>query len=76
MGLRLFVGSHQNTLVDSHPRSCTKDRRIVYPSLAHTAVLVESNLQKERILSAIGLHLRVEPFALCPESRITINTVY
>ncbi len=74
MGLRLFVGSHQNTLVDSHPRSCTKDRRIVYPSLAHTAVLVESNLQKERILSAIGLHLRVTRRAEGRESRITAET--
>jgi hypothetical protein len=35
-----------------------KGQKNYVPSLAHTAVL-ESNLQKERILSALGLHLRV-----------------
>jgi len=39
-----------------------KGQKVYVPSLAHTAVLVESNLQQERILSAPGLHLLMELF--------------
>ena len=52
------VGSHRNTLVDSHPHPAQRAEGLRTLLGSHRGP-PESNLQKERILSAPGLHLQV-----------------
>ena len=70
--LRRAVGSHRNT-VDSHPHPAQRAEGLHTPHWL-TAVL-ESNLQKERILSALGLHLLLACFNVSEFLRNAINSL-